>query len=87
MFNPKIEIEDKLIHHLVSNKSADLKQSEKLTSLLSKGTVHLQQYWDKCYSLNVSFAECSFKSQKLASFSTTKQTISSVKKELKDMQS
>ena len=24
MFNPKIEIEDKLIHHLVSNISADL---------------------------------------------------------------
>ena len=87
MFNPEIEIEDKLIHHLVSNKSADLKQSDNLTTLLSKGTVHLQQSWDKCYSLNVSFAECSFKPQKLASYSTTKQTISSVKKELKDMQS
>ena len=78
MFNPEIEIEDKLIHHLVSNKSADLKKSENLSTLLSKGTVYLKQYWDKRYSLNVSFAECSFKPQKLASFSTTTKTISSV---------
>ena len=86
VFSPEIEMKDNNIHHLISCKVLDKKQSETLASLCKLGYDHLKLYLQKCINGHI-YALAKHKPLKLTGYFSNKQSISSVKQELKDSQS
>ena len=74
------------VHHLFSLKEIDKTQSENMLNLTKIGAEHLKCYIEKCKQVK-SYALCKSTPLKLAGSFSKKVTVSSVKRELKDVQS
>ena len=84
--NPSVSGESDSVHHLFSSKSAEHSQSEKLLNLKDIGTEHLKIYVKKNQKLN-NYALCKQKPLKLTGVFGNKVSVSTVKRELRDVQS
>ena len=84
--NPLQNMQTDIVHHLFSLKVIDQKQSKDLLSLADKGTQNLKQYIEKCQKMKA-YALCTSTPLKLTGAFSKKVTVSSVKRELRDVQS
>ena len=84
--DPSQNIQRDNVHHLFSLKVIDQTQSENLLNLENIGSQHLKRYIEKCQKLKT-YALCKPSSLKLTGSFSKKVTISSVKRELTDVQS
>ena len=73
------------VHHLFSLKEIDKKQSENMLNLKKIGSEHLKCYIEKCKQMKA-YALCKSLPLKLTGSFSKKVTVSSVKRELKDVQ-
>ena len=86
IFSPDINLKDGKIHHLITKKVLDDKQSHVLGSLLDLVCNHLKKYIAKCRSMP-GYTLIKQKPLKLTGFFTNKQSYSSERSELRDVQS
>ena len=84
--NPLQNMQTDIVHHLFSLKVIDQKQSKDLLILADKGTQNLKQYIEKCQKMKA-YALCTSTPLKLTGAFSKKVTVSSVKRELRDVQS
>ena len=86
IFSPEIDLKENKIHHLISCKVLDEKHSETWGSLSKLGYNHLERYAEKCRSMQ-GYALAKQTPLKLTGSFARKQTFSSVRQELRDVQS
>ena len=84
--DPLQNMQTDIVHHLFSLKVINQRQSEDLLSLADKGSQNLQRYIEKCKKMKA-YALCSSTPLKLTGAFSKKVTVSSVKRELRDVQS
>ena len=83
---PELESQKDNLHHLFSVKFCDRKQTDSLCNILAEGIKHLNLYIEKCKNMK-NYALCKQKPLKLTGMFSSRNTVSAVKRELRDVQS